>query len=446
MADSNRPRPRPRPKPKAKAAPAVDTKTPGPSSSTTSSPLKTVQIRDDDEMFMRNRGRTSKMWEKLEKMNQETKVIHVESDSDDEEGTPKRRKQKRKAKTPPWQGNKALDRLLSVDLSDDSDDEVEITGSATTPRGKQLANRKRQRTRSRSITPPPALPIQQVQHARALVQQALNTAPRPASPTQRDDDYDSDTPIFLNPELARIAEAEAARASSQAPAASSPPPTDNNDTVQLSVKWQPHPLNEAGKEEVWVFKMNRDDNFRDLFEATAEEASILSESLIMSYKGKRIFSSVTPMTLQIWTAEAELVACEKVTYEYLRKNPLAASYSAFDHMTPAPDVPSDTDEPPNTQDESGAESDADGDTFTLILRSAIAKDITLTVRPTTKCGAIVRAFLKKAGVADKYPEGGAKRKGAKDPRLSVDGDKMGNDVEIGDADLEDGDLVEVVGL
>lgn len=33
-----------------------------------------------------------------------------------------------------------------------------------------------------------------------------------------------------------------------------------------------------------------------------------------------------------------------------------------------------------------------------------------------------------------------------DPRISVDGDRMENNVEIGTADLEDGDMVEVVGL
>lgn len=32
------------------------------------------------------------------------------------------------------------------------------------------------------------------------------------------------------------------------------------------------------------------------------------------------------------------------------------------------------------------------------------------------------------------------------PHLMVDGDKMTDDMEIGEADLDDGDLVEVVGL
>lgn len=76
----------------------------------------------------------------------------------------------------------------------------------------------------------------------------------------------------------------------------------------------------------------------------------------------------------------------------------------------------------------------------------------------------MKAFLKKANVADQYPKlfgvestgkgkGGKKGAGGKkgqasekEPALSVDGDKMGNDVEISEADLDDGDLVDVVGL
>lgn len=130
-----------------------------------------------------------------------------------------------------------------------------------------------------------------------------------------------------------------------------------------------------------------------------------------------------------------------------------------------------------SQQGSEAESESDapaaaatGSTFRITLRSSLGKDITLTVRTTTKCGAIVRAFLKKAGVEDQYPEvfmdtkaavsskatgkrGGRKSNAkaataaapAKDPRLCIDGEKMDNEAEIGD-DLEDGDMVDVVGL
>lgn len=118
----------------------------------------------------------------------------------------------------------------------------------------------------------------------------------------------------------------------------------------------------------------------------------------------------------------------------------------------------------------GGGDEEDQDKFKLVFRSALTTtDITLNVRSTTKCGAIVKAFLKKAGLADKYTafiEGtadpssnpqnkksswrasigrGAKVE-AKIPRLMIDGDKVRNEGEIGEHDLEDGDMVDVVDL
>jgi hypothetical protein len=79
-----------------------------------------------------------------------------------------------------------------------------------------------------------------------------------------------------------------------------------------------------------------------------------------------------------------------------------------------------------------------GPTLKLTLRSAVtSKDITLTVRPTTTCGTIVAAFVKKAGLD-------AKRAGK--ARIVVDGEKLDPEAEIAEADLEDGDMVEVAGL
>jgi hypothetical protein len=169
-----------------------------------------------------------------------------------------------------------------------------------------------------------------------------------------------------------------------------------------------------------------------------------------------------------------IVACDKTTWDYLRAHPLAAS-SADPNATSDLEIISDTDAPSpvysNAQD-SDAESDAGDETFKLVLRSALTtKDITVTVRRTTTCGAIVQAFLKKAGLADKYSVGGAGKtpqrslggtskkaqakgkKGAepeKTPQLAVDGDKLANEAAIGDIieemGLDDGDMMDVVGL
>ncbi|KAG6817010.1 hypothetical protein H0H87_000906 [Tephrocybe sp. NHM501043] len=452
---STRPRPRPRPKPKAATQDAAPV-----AGSSSDSPLKTVQIQivDDDAMFMRNRNRSTGDWATLGKLTKEAKTTRANSDSDEGDTTPKRKKPRKQDTASPWQNKKSITRMLSEEIpSSDSDDDggVEIVDMSTTPRASKAAKRKRPRSRSRSITPPPELPPQQVQHMRALVEQTLNTGPQPT--TTRDDyEYDNDDALFKNPELARLAKSVKSRP--QAQMAYSSPAPEGADTIQISVKWKLHPLDPNGKEDVWVFKMNRDDNFRDLFEATAEEASIRVENLILSYQGKRIYASVTPMALQMW-GEAELVGCDKVTHDYLRANPPKAD--TFD--AGGEEFPSVTDAPSPSQNEGSddkeQESDAEGETFKLTLRSSAAtKDITLTVRPTTKCGAIVKAYLKKIGVADQYStlfdEGGTTKKGGrgkkaqpeKDPRLCVDGDRMGNDVEIGEADLEDGDMVEVMGL
>jgi Ubiquitin-2 like Rad60 SUMO-like len=86
-----------------------------------------------------------------------------------------------------------------------------------------------------------------------------------------------------------------------------------------------------------------------------------------------------------------------------------------------------------------------GDKFKLILRSsATTQDITLTVRPTATCGAIVKAFLKSSGLQNKYPS--EPRKKGTGPALQIDGDRMNPLSVIGDSGLEDGDCVDVVGL
>lgn len=179
-------------------------------------------------------------------------------------------------------------------------------------------------------------------------------------------------------------------------------------------------------------------------------------------------------------------AYEKTAYEYIQKT------HSVEYMDPvaigriSPEVIGiDSDDEDNIAGSSWQtnsqtqiqESDADseiepGGTFKLVLRSALtgANTISLVVRQTTKCGAIVKAFIKKAGLEERYPElfdssgsntgnskkgkknnGGARtgtscQLSEKQARLCIDGEKQDNDAVIGEADLEDGDMVEVVGL
>ncbi|KDR82499.1 hypothetical protein GALMADRAFT_237823 [Galerina marginata CBS 339.88] len=491
MAEStNRPRPRPRPRPIARTpSNAEPSATPGASSSSsTSIPVlssnpgkrRVIEVQDTDEMFMRNKNRSYQTWQKLEQINKETTKQDKDAsgDSDNAASPSKNRKHKKNKQeanhVPSWQKTKELTRMLSVDLSDDSD--IEFTGLST-PNSKLNGKRKRQRSRSRSITPPPALPLHQIQNAKNVVRQTLKAAVRAPSPTF-DPDESTDTIIF-QPELNAIAKGIKAQSHARS---SLPPEATAEDHVILNVTWHPHPLKTGAQKQKWQYKIDRTDAFRDLFEATAEDAEIPSANLIMAYQGKRFFPSVTPQTLKIWAETAELDAYEKTAYEYIHRNPIPTRHTASraaglsnSNAGGVIDVDSDGDNgdsdldrgaaspPAYTQtQESDAESESEGEKFKLILRSGLTpKDITLTVRPTTKCGAIVKAFLKKAGLADKYPEvfadatsapkkGGRKSKGgadsAKDPRLCIDGDKMENNTEIGDQDLEDGDMVEVVGL
>lgn len=110
--------------------------------------------------------------------------------------------------------------------------------------------------------------------------------------------------------------------------------------------------------------------------------------------------------------------------------------------------------PAASEEDFAAPSEADSDdedTLKITLRSASTKPLSLTVRKTTKVGAIIKAFLKHHALTAQYasPVKGQGKKGknkASGPALVVDGDKLNPDDEIGGADLDDGDMVEVVGL
>ncbi|KAL0960973.1 hypothetical protein HGRIS_005970 [Hohenbuehelia grisea] len=483
--------PRPRPRPKAVqrtvSSPAPPTTNASSSSSVTTKAV--IDVDDDDEMFMKNRSRSAKTWRQLDQRDEALDARAPRRNSSDDEGhsdgSPRSRKQKKKTNDaqPKWQREQDMARFLSEGLSDhDSDtDGVEVVeGAGASTLG--ASKRKRARSRSRSITPPPALPIYQVQYARSLVRQTLKTAPRPDSPTNFDPDESTDT-IILAPELQNIVKIVKAQSNARlsSPVAPSSEALDKDskadtDTIMLTVRWLPHPLNTADKPQVWTFKVNRTKSFHVLFDEVADRAGVLTDSLRVSFNGKRIFSSVTPAGLHMFV-QAELEACNNVTFEYLR-SPAAAAAA----RPPSPDVeieghsdgkgsPAHSRQPSaapasySKDDDSDNESTA-GDTFKLILRSVLTQDreISLTVKPTTTCGAIVKAFLKKAGLLDRYPRAGEssgptkaanpKRKGAKakapvvekDPRLFIDGEKMDNGTEISEADLEDGDLIEVTGL
>ncbi|KDQ25903.1 hypothetical protein PLEOSDRAFT_1066923 [Pleurotus ostreatus PC15] len=460
-----RPRPRPRPKPKAKASSSSSI-----NDSSTQGTSSTSNLQDEDALFMRNTSRTLKDWKVLEQLDERASAKPPRALDSDEDGSPKRRGRKRKSEeqdhpVPRWERDQDIIRFLSEDPGrSDSDDDVEIVEHGPRKGNKRIRKSARSRSRSKSITPPPDIPLHQLINARNVVRQALAPAPRPASPTAFDPDESTDT-IILAPELAMIAKTTKSQASfpqlSTGSSFSEEPAPHATGSILISVRWRPHPLDAIGKAEIWAFKMNRDDTFHVLFDSVADSASVLVNNLRVSYNGVRLFASVTADALEM-PPEAELVACDRATFEYLRNQSLPSIGGDINALIDEEESVAAADK----SDESDAESEASqSDTFKLIIRSKLTKDkdITLTVRPTTKCGAIVKAFLKKAGLSEQYPLAGevgapakpqpknkkgkgSKAVAAKDPKLSIDGDEADNGTQIEAFDLEDGDQVEVVGL
>ncbi|KAJ8520871.1 hypothetical protein ONZ45_g2400 [Pleurotus djamor] len=451
-----RPRPRPRPRPRAKPA-ATDA----------SSSSSTTQVQDEDALFMRNTTRTSTTWKALEQLDRSVSAKSSRNEDHEDGSSSPKRKNKRKS-------DETLEtlrsRIVSTELSSDEDIEiVSVSPSKKSPRKRSRISHSPSRSRSRSITPPPALPMHQIQTARNVVQKAL-ARPRSPSPIVFEEEVSTDT-IALDPELARIAEAARSKAKlyqTNGRVSSifidDEAPLHTSGTITICVRWRPHPLNTAAQPQIWAFKLHRDGTFHRLFDEIADAAGVRTENLIVTYDDKRVFASSTPDALDM-PPEADLVGCDVPTYEYSRKHQRSSSLARDDlsHDDAVPHLPQSrgATAPPHSDNESDNESIAsNANTFKLIVRSRLTgeQEFTLTVRPTTKCGAIVKAFLKRAGLSDRYPMAGeaappptSKKKGrastaAKDPRLSVDGDIADNGAEIETFDLDEGDQVEIVGL
>ncbi|KAI0338870.1 hypothetical protein BDW22DRAFT_1432089 [Trametopsis cervina] len=450
-------RPRPRPKPRPRVASAAPPSSPGgtPGALPTTEPLAPVTINieeDEDARFLKNRFRTLQAWKKLDKLTeeQETKKPGPShsaqlQDQNDVQATPRRRKKVQEDSMPSWTKN-AKAALLSSD--EESDDSIEIVGSsiATGSGAGKLGKPNRKRSRSRSITPPPSLPSHTLEFARETVRRMLGQNARAPSPTNiGEDSLDN---IELDPELAMIA-MEAKRQTSVHPTGSrsaSPETVGGGpEVVALKVRWRDHPLNKEGKGGVWAFRMKRHDSFSIMFSEVADIAGIPVDNIIVTYEGRRVFSSASPHGVGVW-AQAELEACDKSTFDYMQKHR---------HRSPGPEASLDPimhprgASPADTGRESVAPSEGendpeDDDTLKITLRAASLKSLTLTVRQTTKCSAVLKAFIKHHKLTDKYPDSPSKNKGG--PALMVDGDRLNPESEISATDLEDGDMVEVVGL
>jgi len=187
-----------------------------------------------------------------------------------------------------------------------------------------------------------------------------------------------------------------------------------------------------------LFTVKRNDPLKALFMKTADKAHGLAEDLVLMRNGKQVFTSVSPDGLGVWD-QVDLEACDRMTFEALRsrhfRSPTPAQHDLNNSESDSESAP-----PPEASVEPG---DADNK-FKLVLRAPGTKEVTLSVRPTTTCGKIVRAFLavvaKTGGTIPANP-----RKVAK-IQLCIDGERQDPDTAIVDCDLEDGDMIEVVGM
>lgn len=323
---------------------------------------------------------------------------------------------------------------------DDSDNELVPSMPSNNPEGSH--------SRSRSITPPPELAPEQRMKARDLVRRALGLSNRRSDSPQPThfDHHEADDMETFDPELASIV-LRSTQGGSSLPSRTGE--GDHPHEVIINVYWRCNPSEVGGKPHKWTFRANRSGNLRPVFKAVAEAIMVTPDDIVLTLGGHRVYSSVSPAALGIWS-DGEFDACLRETYELLkdsRLRPTFASRTTVDEDEGGEEGSSDT----------GSTGDVAADTFKLTIRSIkTPKGIILTVRPQTKCGAIVRAYLRKAGLADEYLGYDAgttdRNRGRRSiiissgPRLVVDGDKLDNEVEIKETDLEDGDIVEITGL
>lgn len=158
-------------------------------------------------------------------------------------------------------------------MSDDEDsDTLVLDDDDSTPRSKRRKRvENKRRSRSRSITPPPEIPLHQLQNTAKQIRydsfpaiivhsrdkepsQNLGLERRATSPLSDEEEDTSEPEVLVSdPELLNIV--KNIRAQSQAPQL--PSESQSEDFVTLNVEWKAHPLNEFGKDQKFAYRLTR---------------------------------------------------------------------------------------------------------------------------------------------------------------------------------------------
>ncbi|KAL5520064.1 hypothetical protein ACEPAG_1724 [Sanghuangporus baumii] len=427
MSES-KPKPRPRPRPRA-AASLSEVEKPG--SSSKSPPA------DEDAMFIRNRNRNASGWSKITQVVEKREAARAQSIdlSSSDSDSPRTKRIKRapftaKAKQlPAWAKSDGFLEISDSDAKSDNDvstiDSMPLQDKASS-HGSPNAKLKRKSSVSSTDSSEPEVSVAE-QIGRERARQILGAQPqrREKSPEfLSDDDEIGELPA----ELAAIKEEvkrNAVRAGSVDNTASSLVP------IELKIVLKPHPKDETGRSYVYSHVMKRNEKFEQLFSEIADAGGIPSERLIVLFDNHRVYPWSTPQTLSIWS-EAELVAYEEHVYKYIKAH--EQRQSPADDFSAEPPPSSLAFSPSDILAEPGPSQDK-ADAFKLQVRCR-QRTVVIGVRPTAKCSAIVENVLRKLGKPDSA---------AKTARIEVDGEKLNPESEIGEADLEEGDLIDIVG-
>ncbi|BFZ62745.1 hypothetical protein YB2330_003855 [Saitoella coloradoensis] len=473
-----KPQPRPRPRPRAKAPLPADGK----------------NADEDDFFFRRNTYKHVLEAQKKTEEVKKRKLSPHENSSRDVTKSPER-------------GQYTVDFPVASDSSSDSeDDEPEPTArvipilrssQSAGPRSTDASRRppakatpakqkERPRRRSLSLTPPPALPVDVIKiGTRRILAEFVDkdTSPAPEPKQQPSSDTPmrrmrNQKPTMLDewvdkkPESPPRTRTRTRRQSTVYSSASTGLPAPNptledieptiiNDTplpsiqkseiphVELALLGHTSPHDPIALPPSWpvpiVFRLRLNQPFRSLLKAYLARKNMLDEevgkNIVMAWKGIRVFGAGTPMgvgmrggdrgVLEVWTGEGFVGKKREEERERERKGKEEEDAKDLENGDRddigTPDV--------NFLAERSASVSAQAPNqqqYLKILLRGKDGDLKLKVKPTDT-GAKLAKFYR----AQKKISEGVK------VTLVIDGDDVGNEEEVGDMDVEDGDMIEV---